>query len=69
MKKIVNIEGMSCGHCAMRVQSKLQDVPGVSSAVVDLEKKQATVEGEKLDSMALSKAVVDAGYEPVSVIP
>jgi len=69
VKKIVSIEGMSCGHCAMRVESKLKEVEGVSSAKVDLLKKQAEVEGENLSSMALSKAVVDAGYQPISVIP
>lgn len=39
MTKTMKIEGMSCMHCAGRVESALKAVPGVADAKVNLEKK------------------------------
>lgn len=61
---VLKIEGMSCGHCKMAVEKALQAVPGVVSASVDLERKEALVEGNA-DRDALAKAVEDAGFEVV----
>lgn len=69
MRKLLKIEGMSCGHCVMHVQSALEDVPGVKSAKVDLLERSAMVEGENLDDQALRAAVADAGYKVVSILP
>lgn len=69
MRKLLKIEGMSCGHCVMHVQSALEDVPGVKSAKVDLLERQALVDGEALDDQALRAAVSDAGYRVVQIIP
>lgn len=67
MKKVIGIEGMSCGHCAARVEKALNAIEGVS-AKVDLKAKNAAVEisGEVSDA-ALKAAVEDAGYEVISV--
>lgn len=68
MTKKILIEGMSCGHCSAHVEKALGAVPGVKSAAVDLASKTATVKlGGSVDDAALTKAVVDAGYEVVSV--
>jgi copper chaperone CopZ len=69
MRKLLKIEGMSCGHCVMHVQSALEDVPGVKSAKVDLMDRSAMVEGETLSDQALRAAVADAGYKVVSIMP
>lgn len=68
MKKILTIEGMSCGHCVMHVRSALEDVAGVKSAEVDLLKKTAVVEGENLQDGPLNAAVVDAGYRISAIL-
>ena len=68
MKKLLTIEGMSCGHCVMRVKSSLEDVAGVNSVKVDLLEKSAMVEGEALSDAALGKAVIDAGYTVSRII-
>ena len=68
MKKLIHIEGMSCGHCAMRVRSALEHLPGVTSAKVDLLSKSAMVEGENLDETALRSAVVESGYRVTGVL-
>ncbi|MBQ7264397.1 MAG: heavy-metal-associated domain-containing protein [Synergistaceae bacterium] len=63
-KKRVWIEGMMCQNCVRHVKKALESVAGVSSVEVDLEGKAATVtlSGDVGDD-ALSKAVVDAGYD------
>ncbi|SDD71170.1 CopZ family metallochaperone [Sporomusa acidovorans] len=61
---ILKIEGMSCGHCKAAVEKALQAVPGVTSASVSLEKKEAIVEGTG-DRAAMAKAVEDAGFDVV----
>lgn len=69
MRKLLKIDGMSCGHCVMHVQSALEGVGGVRKAEVNLMERSAMVEGEALDDQALRAAVADAGYRIVSIMP
>jgi copper chaperone len=66
-KTTLNVRGMTCNHCAMRVQKALKSVAGVQDAKVDLEKAQAAVTYEegKVSLDQLATAVVDAGYKVV----
>ena len=67
MEKKMMIEGMSCGHCSARVEKALNALEGVS-AKVDLEAKCAAISTEgKVSDEQLKAAVVDAGYEVVSL--
>lgn len=67
MKKIMKIEGMSCGHCSARVESALNALDNVS-ATVDLTSKTAEITLTKdVSNDILKKAVVDAGYEVISI--
>lgn len=68
MRKLLAIEGMSCGHCVMHVKSALQAVAGVTAVEVDLVKKSAMVEGEALSDAALKAAVAEAGYSVSAVL-
>lgn len=63
MTKTLNVEGMMCMHCVAHVQKALEEVEGVSSVQVDLEKKTAvcTISAEVADE-ALISAVEKAGY-------
>ncbi len=68
MTKTMKIEGMSCMHCAGRVESALKAVPGVADAKVNLEKKEAVITlSENVPASRLMGAVEEAGYEPVSL--
>lgn len=67
MKKVMKIEGMSCGHCTARVEKALNALDGVS-AEVSLEDKAAYLTLEKeIDDAVLKQAVTDAGYEVVGI--
>ncbi|HOI23469.1 MAG TPA: heavy-metal-associated domain-containing protein [Spirochaetales bacterium] len=69
MRKLLKIEGMSCGHCVMHVRSALEEVPGVKSAKVDLLERTAMVDGDNLNDQALRAAVAEAGYKITEIIP
>lgn len=67
MKKVVEVNGMSCAHCQATVEKALNALPGVS-AKVDLKKKHAVVTlSQEVSDEALRKAVSDAGFEPGTV--
>ncbi|HEY8364001.1 MAG TPA: cation transporter [Haloplasmataceae bacterium] len=68
MKKILHIEGMSCKHCVKHVTNALEDVEGVNSVEVSLEKKLANVDiSSNVTDEDLVNAVVDAGYEVIKI--
>lgn len=58
------VQGMTCAHCQAAVTKALKGVPGVTSAEVDLQRKQAKVgyDADRISVDALAKAVKDAGY-------
>ena len=55
------INGMSCASCVTRVQSALQNVPGVSLARVNLAERSALIMGTA-SAESLVKAVESVGY-------
>lgn len=63
-EKRLRVEGMKCHKCAGRVRGALEAVPGVESAVVDLEAKQATVHlSDSVPDEVLVGAVIEKGFE------
>jgi copper chaperone CopZ len=65
MTTTLTIEGMSCQHCAAHVKEALEAIGGVSSAQVDLQKKNALIEhADSVSPGALKTAVSEAGYDP-----
>ena len=63
-ERCLRVEGMKCHKCAGRVRGALEAVPGVESAVVDLEGKQATVHlSDSVPDEVLVGAVIEKGFE------
>ena len=68
MQKVIQIQGMNCGHCTASVEKALKAVDGVSGVTVDLAAKKATLEAETgVSNDALKKAVTDAGFEVTGI--
>lgn len=68
MKKVIEIEGMHCSHCAKAVEDELLAVAGVKKAKADEEKKNAVVALSKdVADSELKAAVEKAGFKPLSV--
>lgn len=63
----IKVEGMSCGHCQMRVKKAVEAVEGVQKADVNLQTKQVTIDYEegKANLEKVKAAIKEAGYEPV----
>ncbi len=63
-KKILTVEGMSCGHCKAVVEKAVRALPGVAFAEVDLGAKKLTVEFDaaKTALEQIKEAVDDAGF-------
>jgi len=59
---VLNVKGMTCGHCKSAVESAIRDVTGVVTVHVDLSAAIAKVTGTA-EPLILIKAVNDAGYE------
>lgn len=64
-QETIKVEGMSCGHCVMRVKKAIEGVQGVNKVDVNLDNKQAVVEFDegKTDVEKIKAAVRDTGYE------
>lgn len=66
MKKEWHVEGMSCQHCAARVEEALNALEQVKSASVNLKKKCVKIKLlEDVSDEELRKAIEDAGYQVV----
>jgi Cu+-exporting ATPase len=63
----INIEGMSCAHCAGAVQRELAGLQGVKDVTVDLASKKAMISYEpgKVGNDQFKQAVEKAGYQVV----
>ncbi len=68
MKKIINIEGMSCENCVKHVTESLENIKELDSVKVSLLRNAAKVESkEDVEDEKLKKAIEDAGYKVTSV--
>jgi copper chaperone len=64
MKEItINIEGMSCQHCAMRVKRALEGLAGVSDLSVEIGSARVTFDESRIQQADIENAVIKAGYK------
>ena len=65
----LSVPGMDCPVCPLTVRAALERVPGVSSARIDFERRQARVsfDDARVDVAALMRATRDAGYPSTPV--
>jgi len=70
VESIINIEGMTCGHCVESVTKALEGLSGVSSVLVDLEEKCAELSYDEsaVGLTEFTKAVDAAGFT-IGLIP
>lgn len=66
MEKTMKIEGMMCMHCEGRVKKCLEEIDGVTEAIVSHENDSATVKlSRDISFDILKKAVEDQGYKVI----
>ena len=61
---VLDVQNMTCELCPITVKKSLEQVPGVASAKVDLDKRTATVQfdPDRAEPAALVKATTNAGF-------
>lgn len=60
----VKVNGMRCQHCVKSTREALEAIPGVSDVSIDLEKGEASFEGDvSLDKV--KDAIAKIGFEVV----
>ncbi|MUL66902.1 heavy metal transporter [Mycobacterium sp. CBMA 234] len=64
MSEVLEVQGMSCGHCVASITSAVEPLAGVTGVEVDLKAGTVRVDGEP-DRAAVAAAIEDAGYDVV----
>ena len=68
MEKTALIKGMSCSHCAARVEKALNKIDGVE-ATIDLESRTAKLSlTQPVPDKVIKDAVENVGYEVTDII-
>ena len=68
MKKTLLIEGMTCGHCKMKVEETLNNLKQINVAEVDLIEGSCDIEMNKeISDSELTSIISDAGYKLIIV--
>jgi len=64
-KMKIKLSGMTCASCALKIETKLKNLDGVSSSVVNFANEEATVEfnSSKISYDDFNKAIKDLGYK------
>ena len=64
MKEItINIDGMSCQHCVMRVKRALEGLAGISGLSVEVGSARMTFDESKIQQADIENAIIKAGYK------
>lgn len=67
----IQVSGMTCPFCVYGVKKKLEELPGVAKAQVNLDKKMARITpkpGQELDLDRIRGAIAEAGFTPGKVL-
>jgi len=66
-KAVLNVEGMSCGHCQAAVEQAVKQLPGIISVLADFRHKKVEVEFEtsKVNLAEIKNAIEDEGYDVI----
>lgn len=62
---VLNVQGMSCGHCVKAVEGALGELQGINEVKVDLENAQVTVafDTAKVAIETIKEAIEEQGYD------
>lgn len=68
--KIINVDGMTCGHCVKAVTEEISKIPGVTEVNIDLHAGEISpvtiTAGDEISDADIATAVEEAGY---SIVP
>ncbi len=59
----IDIDGMSCQHCVMRVRKALEALSGITSMNVEVGKVSVSFEESAITQPDIENAIAKAGYK------
>ena len=59
----IQVEGMSCQHCVMRVKKAVEGLAGIVKSDVQVGQVKVTFEETKIRQKEIEDAIVKAGYK------
>jgi len=59
----IQIDGMSCQHCVMRVKKAIEALAGIKSLSVDIGKATVSFDESQIQRSDIEKAIEKAGYK------
>lgn len=60
------VDGMTCGHCASRIEKAVRSVDGQANVKIDIHTQRVSVES-KVNEPELKAAIEKAGYPVLGV--
>lgn len=61
----IKVEGMTCNHCKANVESNLEKLNFIDNAMVNLNDKTVTIEGDNIEVEKVKATIEALGYKPV----
>ncbi|MDA8432341.1 MAG: copper ion binding protein [Nitrospiraceae bacterium] len=59
----IQVDGMSCQHCVMRVKKAVEGLTGIAKADVQVGVVNVTFDDAKIQKKEIEDAIVKAGYK------
>jgi len=59
----IQIDGMSCMHCAMRVKKAIEALAGINSLNVEVGKAEVSYDESQITRPDIEAAIIKAGYK------
>lgn len=62
-QQVIEIGGMTCGHCMSRVREALSALPGVTVDRMKVGQATVTFDEGAIDAATIAQTIEDAGYD------
>lgn len=63
----LEVNDMTCGHCAGRISKTVKDLDPEATVAIDLAQRQVSVSPAEATPEAIREAIVAAGYTPRAI--
>lgn len=64
MKKVLNVNGMSCNHCVSMITESLMKIDSVENVVIDLNEKTVEIDlSSAIENSILKEKIEDLGFD------
>lgn len=68
MKKIIEIQNMSCKHCAKKILDSLMKIEKIKKVKVDIKKKYAVIDSSfEVEDHLIKEVIENLGYQVTSI--